>query len=108
MKEDQIFQRREDKSVLQPEDDQPLHYRQNEVYARSQLDSSRVPTAATLIDSMPTPTPLMALVPPIIPPPRLLNRLKGDGLQTILEEKLLFTEGLEGKYSNMRDTIHYH
>ncbi|KAG5585319.1 hypothetical protein H5410_045753 [Solanum commersonii] len=40
------------------------------------------------------------LCTPIIPPPRLLNRFKGDGARTILEETLLFVQGLGDKYRN--------
>ena len=44
----------------------------------------------------------------MVPPTRLLNILKDDGLQTILEEKLLFVEGLVDRYSIVRDTLHFH
>lgn len=39
---------------------------------------------------------------------RILNLLKGYGLWTILEEILLSVEGHDGKYSRMRNTLHFH
>uniref|UniRef100_M1D884 Uncharacterized protein n=1 Tax=Solanum tuberosum TaxID=4113 RepID=M1D884_SOLTU len=71
------------------EDNQPLQSRWIELRARSRPNSSRVPAATILFPG--------DIVPAPAPPPKLLNRLKPDGLRTILEEKLLSTEGLEGK-----------
>uniref|UniRef100_M1DIJ6 Uncharacterized protein n=1 Tax=Solanum tuberosum TaxID=4113 RepID=M1DIJ6_SOLTU len=73
-------------ALFEPEDDQPLQSRRNEIRTRSQPDSAGVPPTSTPVDAVPTPAPPVAPVPPVIPPPRLLNILKGDGLQTILEE----------------------
>uniref|UniRef100_M1DBV4 Putative plant transposon protein domain-containing protein n=1 Tax=Solanum tuberosum TaxID=4113 RepID=M1DBV4_SOLTU len=85
----------------EPNDDQPLQSRRAEIRARSHPESSRAPaTTPPTTNTIPAPAPTMAPVPPVqVPPPRLLNRLKVDGLQTILKEKLLSTEGLDGKYS---------
>ncbi|KAG5598552.1 hypothetical protein H5410_029922 [Solanum commersonii] len=86
--------------LSEPKDDQPLQSRRDEISARSYPDLARVPPVPTPTDSVPTLAPLVASVTPVVPPPSLLNRLKGDGFQTILEEKLLSTEGLEGNFSN--------
>uniref|UniRef100_M1DS00 Integrase core domain containing protein n=1 Tax=Solanum tuberosum TaxID=4113 RepID=M1DS00_SOLTU len=84
--------------------------RRIELCARARHDPSRVPTTATpsAVDTVPAPAPSMAPVPLVVPLPRLVNRLKEDGLRTILEEKLLSIEGLEGRYSDVRDTLHFH
>uniref|UniRef100_M1DE16 Polyprotein protein n=1 Tax=Solanum tuberosum TaxID=4113 RepID=M1DE16_SOLTU len=85
-------------ALYEPEDDQPLQSRRAEIRDRSRTDSASVLSASTPAYSVPAPTPHVALVPPVVTPPRLLKRLKYDGLRTILEEKLRSTEGLEGRY----------
>uniref|UniRef100_M1DRW9 Putative plant transposon protein domain-containing protein n=1 Tax=Solanum tuberosum TaxID=4113 RepID=M1DRW9_SOLTU len=82
--------------------------RRDEIRARSHPTSARVPPVPTPVDPVLALAPNMAPMPPVVPPPKLLNRLKGDGLQTILEEKLLSTEGISCKYFDMRDTLHLH
>ncbi|KAG5580503.1 hypothetical protein H5410_051130 [Solanum commersonii] len=87
-------------NFLEPDDDQPLINQMDELQAKSQSTSTNIPSAATspATDSVLAQTPSVAPALPIVPPPRLLNRLKGEGVQTILEEKLLSMEGLEGKH----------
>lgn len=80
----------------------------DQIQARSHPNSSWVPPAAKLADLVPTQVHPMAFVPLVIPLPSLLKTFKCDGLRTIFEEKILSTEGLEGKYSDVRDTLHYH
>uniref|UniRef100_M1DEK4 Integrase core domain containing protein n=1 Tax=Solanum tuberosum TaxID=4113 RepID=M1DEK4_SOLTU len=88
------------------EQEELLIHRRNRHQATSQSSPTRVPSAATPIeiDVVLAQTPLVTPALSIAPPPRLLNKLKGEGVRTILEEKLLSTEGLEGKYPG----VHYH
>uniref|UniRef100_M1DRF9 Uncharacterized protein n=1 Tax=Solanum tuberosum TaxID=4113 RepID=M1DRF9_SOLTU len=73
----------------EPEDEQPLIHRQNRLRDRPQSTPIRVTSAATppTTESMPNlaPPSVAPSLPVAPPPPRLLNRLKDDGLRTILE-----------------------
>uniref|UniRef100_M1DXT9 Putative plant transposon protein domain-containing protein n=1 Tax=Solanum tuberosum TaxID=4113 RepID=M1DXT9_SOLTU len=60
--------------LFEPKEDQPLQSRRDEIRARSYPDLARVPPVPTPADSVPTPTPLVAPVPPVVPPPSILNR----------------------------------
>uniref|UniRef100_M1D976 Putative plant transposon protein domain-containing protein n=1 Tax=Solanum tuberosum TaxID=4113 RepID=M1D976_SOLTU len=96
----------------EPEDEQPLIHRREELRAINQPTATKTPLAATppTTESVPTiappPTaPALSIAPP---PLRFPNRLKGYGLRTILEKKLLSLEGLEGKHADVLDTLRYH
>uniref|UniRef100_M1DJR5 Putative plant transposon protein domain-containing protein n=1 Tax=Solanum tuberosum TaxID=4113 RepID=M1DJR5_SOLTU len=84
------------------EDKQPLINRRDALRTRSQ------PTATSTPSVTPAQAPSITPALPIIPPSRLLSRLKGDGLRTIIEEKLLSMDGLEGKHPNVLETLRYH
>uniref|UniRef100_M1DYW6 Putative plant transposon protein domain-containing protein n=1 Tax=Solanum tuberosum TaxID=4113 RepID=M1DYW6_SOLTU len=96
----------------EPDDEQPLIHRQNSLRDGHQSTPTRGPTAVTPPTTEPVPTsappPVAPALPVAPPPPRLLNRLKGDGLQIILEEKILFVEGLEGKHAEVLNMLRYH
>uniref|UniRef100_M1DN82 Polyprotein protein n=1 Tax=Solanum tuberosum TaxID=4113 RepID=M1DN82_SOLTU len=94
----------------EPEDEHPLINRRDALWTRSQSTTASTPSVAThpTIDSVPAQEPSVILALPIVPPPRLLNKLKCDGLRTIIEEKLLSLEGLEGKHPVVLETLRYH
>uniref|UniRef100_M1E092 Putative plant transposon protein domain-containing protein n=1 Tax=Solanum tuberosum TaxID=4113 RepID=M1E092_SOLTU len=85
---------------------------ENRLRDRPQSTPIRVTSVATPLTTESVPNLAPPSVAPALlvapPPPRLLNKLKGDGLRTILEEKLLSVEGLEGKHVEVLDTLKYH
>ncbi|KAG5589910.1 hypothetical protein H5410_040424 [Solanum commersonii] len=91
--------------LSKPEDEHPLISQRDEIRARSQTTSTRVPSDAIPLATNSVPAQVLPVtpMPPVISPPRLLNILKGDGLRTTLEEKLLSIEGLDGKHLEVRE-----
>uniref|UniRef100_M1DKR7 Polyprotein protein n=1 Tax=Solanum tuberosum TaxID=4113 RepID=M1DKR7_SOLTU len=59
---------------------------------RTSSDASPPESDVVPASALPLVTPALLVAPP---QPRLLNRLKGNALRTILEEKLLYVDGLE-------------
>uniref|UniRef100_M1E028 Integrase core domain containing protein n=1 Tax=Solanum tuberosum TaxID=4113 RepID=M1E028_SOLTU len=68
--------------LSEPEEEQPLISRRDEIQAKSQTASTRVHLDAIPLatDLVPAQAPPVILMPPVVPHPRLLNRLKDDGL----------------------------
>uniref|UniRef100_M1DDT1 Integrase core domain containing protein n=1 Tax=Solanum tuberosum TaxID=4113 RepID=M1DDT1_SOLTU len=92
----------------EPEDEHPLINRRDALRARSQPTSTRTPPASTPLTTNSVPAQAPPPVSPVAPPSRLLNRLKGDGLRTIIEERLISMEGMEGKHLDVFETLRYH
>uniref|UniRef100_M1DHG8 Putative plant transposon protein domain-containing protein n=1 Tax=Solanum tuberosum TaxID=4113 RepID=M1DHG8_SOLTU len=94
----------------EPDDEQLLRSQPQRFEFRTK--SHHTPTithpATTPAESAPTPAPNVAPVLRVILLPRLINRLKGDVLPTILEEKLLFIKRLEDRYPNVAELLQWH
>lgn len=89
-----------------PENDQLLMARRAEL--RSKVMHDRAQISMPAMPPQP-PAQIDKQVPPaLVPPHRSLNRLKGQGLRNILEEKGLSTDGVVDQYPEVCNTIKFH
>jgi len=93
---------------VESDDDERTVARKAELRSKTLNDPSRIRTPQAASPSL-VPEHAMVLAPPIQgPPPKSMNRLKTEGLRTILEEKRLSTDGVIDRYPEIKRCLKSH
>uniref|UniRef100_M1DBY6 Putative plant transposon protein domain-containing protein n=1 Tax=Solanum tuberosum TaxID=4113 RepID=M1DBY6_SOLTU len=94
--------------MIESNDDELVVACRAELLSITLNDPSRIWTTQTT-PLNPVPEPVKVLAPPIQgPPPKSMNKLKTEGLWTILEEKRLSTDGVIDRYPGIMSCLKNH